>query len=216
MSDISSESAVDFRTALDEFEAAWENPKHTRFTLPAVEVNSVLARKYTTSTPVKITRDMVWDMELQKAWDPLTFIPYVVSEGASWGRRRLQDGDEHFFRSSEQLGWITKARGTVLEEVFVDHSGQRVIFLGRKSMKVDGRVLKASGFQPLFHVEHAAGGSMEVPLNLWRIVVLTEKYEERYTEPFKEMARQGLLPGFLEIYIEQRFHCDLKTRAPDR
>jgi hypothetical protein len=80
-------------------------------------------------------------------------------------------------------------------------------------MKVDGRVLKTSGFQPLFHVEHAAGGSMEVPLNLWRIVVLTEKYDERYTEPFKEMARQGLLPGFLEIYIEQRFHCDLKKRA---
>ena len=110
MSEISSESAVDFRTALDEFEAAWENPKHTRFTLPAVEVNSVLARKYTTSTPVKITRDMVWDMELQKAWDPTTFIPYVVSEGKSWGRRKSHDGSEHFFRSSEQLGWIATGR----------------------------------------------------------------------------------------------------------
>jgi hypothetical protein len=52
-----------------------------------------------------------------------------------------------------------------------------------------------------------------VPLNLWRIVVLTERYDERYTEPFKEMARQGLLPGFLEIYIERRFHCDLKRRS---
>ena len=216
MSDMSSAAAVDFRSALDEFETAWENPNHTRFTLPAVDVNSVLAKKYATSAPIKITRDMVWDMELQKAWDPLTFIPYVVSERASWGRRRLQDGNEHFFRSSEQLGWITKARGAVLEEVFVDHSGQRILFLGRESMKVDGRILKASGFQPLFHVEHAAGGSMEVPLNLWRIVILTEKYDERYTEPFKEMARQGLLPGFLEIYIEQRFHCDLKKREPDR
>ena len=29
MSDISSETTVDFRTALDEFEAAWESPKHT-------------------------------------------------------------------------------------------------------------------------------------------------------------------------------------------
>jgi hypothetical protein len=216
MSDMSSAAAVDFRNGLDEFETAWENPNHTRFTLPAVDVNSVLAKKYATSASVKITRDMVWDMELQKAWDPLTFIPYVVSERASWGRRRLQDGNEHFFRSSEQLGWITKARGTVLEEVFVDHSGLRILFLGRESMKVDGRVLKASNFQPLFHVEHAAGGSMEVSLNLWRIVVLTEKHDERYTEPFKEMARQGLLPGFLEIYIEQRFHCDLKKREPDR
>jgi hypothetical protein len=214
MSDMpSAAGAVGFRSGLDEFEAAWANPNHTRFTLPAVDVNSVLAKEYATSAPIEVTRDMVWDMELQKAWDPLTFIPYVVSERASWGRRRLHDGNEHFSRSSEQLGWITKARGTVLEEVFVDHAGQRILFLGRESMKVDGRVLKASNFQPLFHVEHAAGGSMEVPLNLWRIVILTEKYDERYTEPFKEMARQGLLPGFLEIYIERRFHCDLKKRA---
>ena len=213
MSDISTATAVDFRTALDEFEAAWENPNHTRFTLPAVEVNSVLARKYTTSTPLKITRDMVWDMELQKAWDPTTFIPYVVSEGKSWGRRKFHDGSEHFFRSSEQLGWIATGRGTVLEEVFVDHAGQRILFLGRESMRDDSRILKASDFQPLFHVEHSAAGSIEEPLNLWRIVILTEQHDERYTEPFKEMAQQGLLPGFLEIYIERRFHCDLKKRA---
>ena len=214
MSDMSSSAAaVDFRTALDEFEAAWENTNHTRFTLPAVEVNSVLAKKYATSAPVKITRDMVWDMELQKAWDPATFIPYVVSEGKSWGRRKLHDGSEHFFRSSEQLGWIAKGRGTVLEEVFVDHAGQRILFLGRESMRDDSKILKASDFQPLFHVEHAASGSIEEPLNLWRIVILTERYDERYAEPFKEMARQGLLPGFLEIYIQRRFHCDLKKRA---
>jgi hypothetical protein len=59
MSNISPATAVDFRSALDEFETAWENPNHTRFTLPAVEVNSVLAKKYTTSAPIKITRDMV-------------------------------------------------------------------------------------------------------------------------------------------------------------
>ena len=213
MSDISIATAVDFRTALDEFEAAWENPNHTRFALPAVEVNSVLAGKYTTSTPLKITRDMVWDMELQKAWDPATFIPYVVSEGKSWGRRKFHDGSEHFFRSSEQLGWIVTGRGTVLEEVFVDHAGQRILFLGRETMRDDSRNLKASDFQPLFHVEHSAAGSIEEPLNLWRIIILTEQYDERYTGPFKEMARQGLLPGFLEIYIERRFHCDLKKRA---
>ena len=189
MSDISTATAVDFRTALDEFEDAWENPKHTRFTLPAVEVNSVLARKYTASTPVKITRDMVWDMELQKAWDPTTFIPYVVSEGKSWGRRKLHDGSEHFLRSSEQLGWIVTGRGTVLEEVFVDHAGQRILFLGRESMPSDSGVLRASGFQPLFHVEHGVGGSIEEPLNLWRIVILTEEYDDRYTQPFKEMVR---------------------------
>ena len=68
-------------------------------------------------------------------------------------------------------------------------------------------------FQPLFHVEHGVGGSIEEPLNLWRIVILTEEYDDRYTQPFKEMVRQGLLPGFLEIYIERRFRCELKRKS---
>jgi hypothetical protein len=202
-----------FDEALAEFETAWQNPMHTRVALPAVDVNSVLASKYESSAPVKITRDMVWDMELKKAWDPATFIPYVVSEGKSWGRRRLHDGSEHFFRSSEQLGWIVEERGTVLEEVFIGHTAQRILFLGRDSFEGDGKVLKASNFQPLFHVEHAAGGSADEPLNLWRIVVLTKGRDERYAEPFKEMARKGLLPGFLEIYIERQFQCNLKRRS---
>jgi len=213
MSDLSSATTANFHSALEEFEAAWENPTHTRFTLPAVQVNNVLAKKYTTSSPVRLTRDMVWDMELQKAWDPKTFIPYVVSEAKSWGRHRLRDGSERFFRSSEQLGWITGQRGTVLEEVLIDHAGQRILFLGRETLQIDGGRLRASNFQPLFHVEHAAGGSVDDPLNLWRIVILTPEWDERYTEPFKEMAREGLLPGFLEIYIERKFHCDLKRRA---
>jgi hypothetical protein len=213
MSDRSSATAAGFRNALEEFEAAWQNPNHTRFTLPAVPVNSVLAKKYTTSSPIRLTRDMVWDMELQKAWDPATFIPYVVSEGKSWGRHRLHDGSERFFRASEQLGWITGECGTVLEEVSIDHAGHRILLLGRESMEGGGGRLRASNFQPLFHVEHAAGGSVDCPLNLWRIVILTQERNERYTEPFKEMARQGLLPGFLEIYIERRFHCDLKRRT---
>jgi hypothetical protein len=54
MSGLASEIAVDFRDALNEFEAAWENPKHTRFTLPAVPVNSVLAKQYTTSASVSL------------------------------------------------------------------------------------------------------------------------------------------------------------------
>jgi hypothetical protein len=213
MSDHSSATAAGFRSALEEFEVAWENPNHTRFTLPAVQVNSVLAISYTTSSPIRLTRDMVWDMELQKAWDPATFIPYVVSAGKSWGRHRLHDGSERFFRASEQLGWIAAERGTVLEEVSIDHAGYRILFLGRESMEGDGGRLRASNFQPLFHVEHAAGGSVDDPLNLWRIVILTLERDERYTEPFKEMAGHGLLPGFLEIYIERRFHCDLKRRV---
>jgi hypothetical protein len=63
-------------------------------------------------------------------------------------------------------------------------------------------------FQPLFHVQHAVGGSEQTPLNLWSIVLLTKAPDPRYCEPFEQMVRTGLLPGFIEIYIER----DLKLR----
>jgi len=45
-------------------------------------------------------------------------------------------------------------------------------------------------------------------LNLWSIVLLTNTPDLRYCEPFEQMARAGLLPGFIEIYIER----DLKLK----
>src|SRR5262249_57383644 len=63
-------------------------------------------------------------------------------------------------------------------------------------------------FQPLFHVRHGVGGSEQAPLNLWSIVFLTDAPDPRYCEPFEQMVRAGLLPGFIEIYIER----DLKLK----
>ena len=45
-------------------------------------------------------------------------------------------------------------------------------------------------------------------MNLWSIVLLTDVSDPRYGEPFEQMVRAGLLPGFLEIYIER----DLKLK----
>jgi hypothetical protein len=198
--------------AKNEFDSAWRNPKYTQFELPPVEVNKILEERYSLVSPVSLTRTLVWDMEVRKAWDPFTFIPYVVSEGTSWGRHQLAYGCERFSRSSIQAGWITSERGRVLEDVYLNHSSQQVLFLGRTSMEgVDGTIT-ADAYQPIFHVEHAAGGSEDDPLNLWKIVLLTEGKDERYTEPFKDMIRKGLLPGFLEIYIEQTFNIKLKRK----
>jgi len=71
-----------------------------------------------------------------------------------------------------------------------------------------GETLRASPFQPLFHVRHAVGGSERAPLNLWSIVLLTDAPDPRYCEPFEQLVRAGLLPGFIEIYIER----DLKLK----
>jgi hypothetical protein len=148
-------------------------------------------------------------METKKAWDPLIYIPYVVSQARSWGRTRLRDGSTRFFRSSLQRGWITPDEGRVLEDVFVSDVKQTIYFLGRPRMvEENGNTLAASPFQPLFHVQHAVGGSEQAPLNLWSIVFLTKEADPRYYAPFEQMVRSGLLPGFIEIYIER----DLKLR----
>jgi hypothetical protein len=45
-------------------------------------------------------------------------------------------------------------------------------------------------------------------LNLWSIVLLTDRPDPRYCEPFQQMVRTGLLPGFIENYIKH----DLKLK----
>ena len=202
-------SATTFDTAQREYNEAWTAPSSTRFELPPVDVNTVLKKRYRMSPEQTLTRAMIWDMETKKAWNPRSYIPYVVSQAHSWGRTSLRDGSTRFFRSSIQRGWITSDEGRVLEDVSVIDAKQTIYFLGRPQMvEEDGNILVASPFQPLFHVRHAVGGSDQMPLNLWSIVFLTKAPDPRYCEPFEQMVRAGLLPGFIEIYIEQ----DLKLK----
>jgi hypothetical protein len=203
------ESVTTFDAAEREYNEAWTAPSSTRFELRPVDVNAVLKNRYRMSPEQTLTRAMIWDMETKKAWDPLTYIPYVVSQARSWGRTSLSDGSTRFFRSSLQRGWITSNEGRVLEDVFVSDAKQTIYFLGRPRMvEENGNIIAASPFQPLFHVQHAVGGSEQTPLNLWSVVLLTKAPDPRYCEPFEQMVRTGLLPGFIEIYIER----DLKLR----
>jgi len=72
-----------------EFERAWADPSNMRFELPSVDVHRVLAEHYRTSEPLALTRTMLWDMEVRKAWGPNRYIPSVVLKGSAhtWGRR---------------------------------------------------------------------------------------------------------------------------------
>jgi hypothetical protein len=197
-------SIAAFESAEREYNDAWNAPSSTRFELPPVDVNRTLKERYRVSPEEGLTRAMLWDMETRKAWDPLAYIPYVVSQAHSWGRTTLPDGSTRFCRSSLQRGWITPEQGRVLEDVFVSEARQTIYFLGRPRMvEESGEVLTASPFQPLFHVRHGVGGSQEAPLNLWSIVLLTNAPDPRYCAPFEQMVRDGWLPGFIEAYIER-------------
>jgi len=104
-------SAITFDTAEREYNEAWTAPSNTRFELPPVDVNTVLKKRYRVSPEQTLTRAMIWDMETKKAWDPLSYIPYVVSQARSWGRTTLRDGSTRFSRSSLQRGWIASDEG---------------------------------------------------------------------------------------------------------
>lgn len=202
-----------FTAAKQEYASAWTNPKHTRFELPAMDVNEVLKKRYKMSPERNVTKTDIWEMEIKKAWDPFTYIPYVVFEGQSWGQVPLPDGASRFCRSSIQKGWITAERGRVLEDVYVGDQKDGIYFIGcRNFPDENGNELEASAFQPIFHVWHGVGGSEDEPTNLWSIVLLTPQNDPRYEEPFKEMVRAGLLPGFIEIYIKRDLGVDLSRR----
>src|SRR5260370_18458560 len=127
-------SAIAFDTAEREYNDAWNAPSSTRFELPPVDVNKVLKERYRVSPEQTLTRAMIWDMETKKAWDPLTYIPYVVSQARSWGRTTLRDGPSRFCRSSFHRGWITSGEGRVFEDGFVNGAKQTIYFLGRPQM----------------------------------------------------------------------------------
>ena len=195
---------IAFDSAEREYNDAWNAPSSTRFELPPVDVNKVLKERYRLPPDQALTRAMIWDMETKKAWDPLSYIPYVVSQARSWGRTTLRDGSTRFCRSSLQRGWISSEEGRVLEDVFVSDAKETIYFFGRPRMlEENGNALVASPFQPLFHVRHAVGGTNKAPLNLWSIVLLTNVPDPRYHEPFEQMVHTGWLPGFIEIYIKR-------------
>ena len=200
-----------------EFERAWVDPRNTRFELPPVDVNRVLAEHYRTNQPLTFTRAMLWDTEVRKAWRPDRYIPSVVREGSAraWGRRSAADGTESLVRSSQQRLWLEPAEyGLVLEQVHLDPTQQKITFIGAAELPdPDRNILRAGARQPLFHVEHSVDGDESRPLNRWRIVHLTDRPERKLVERFARMASDVWLPEFIEIYI--RSHPNIKLTRGD-
>ncbi len=203
-----------FSKAREEFDQACNNPDHTLIETAPVDVNALLHTYYSASEPVRLTKTMLWDAEAKKAWDPMTYIPGVVREGSSWGRKPLENGEECFLRESQQLAWRADIYGQVLEEVYLSPKEQTVLFLGRAEfLRDDGSPLQAGSHQPLFHVEHAVSGTDSHPENLWRIVHLTSKRDDILLE--EHLAQTGTpewLRRFVAICVEKGLGVKLTRR----
>lgn len=180
-----------------EFDTAWRAPGHTAIEAPPIDVNRVLADRYDVEPSLVFTRDMLWDMEVRKASAPDVFIPGVVTPGSveKWG-----SGDD-FVRISLQRRWFDQSgRDLVIERVHLDHDRRVVRFLGTATATApDGTDRHAGTGQPLFHVEHAVGGSATEPVNLWRVVHLTDTFDDRLAALHRR--DDGWLREYIEIYI---------------
>jgi hypothetical protein len=204
-----------FSKAKEEFDQAWQNPHHTPIELEPIDANDLLQKYYFSSEPFHLTKPMLWDAEAKKAWDPRTYIPRVVREGKSWGRKTLNDRAECFLRASQQRAWLSDAHGQVLEEVYLSAREQSILFLGRAELLGDGgRPLHAGGHQPVFHVEHAVGGTDSRPLNLWRIVHLTPERDDALME--RQSVFAEVLQEFIAIYVEKDLGIKLTRREAPR
>ena len=204
-----------FSKAREEFERAWNDPAHTRIEPDPVDVNALLHDYYSTSEALRLTKPMLWDAEVKKAWDPRTYIPGVVREGKAWDRKPLENGEEFFVRASQQRAWKTDIDdGHILEEVYLSPKEQSVLFFGRAELsKCDGPPLRAGSHQPLFHVEHAVRGTDSHPLNLWRIVHLTTEKDDALIE--RQLTDTGdaeWLREFIAIYVETDLGIKLTPR----
>ena len=208
-------AATAIQEAEEAFESAWNHPSYTQFKLDDIDINETLENFYTTATPVHFTRKMLWDMETKKAWAPGNYIPYVVSEGRSWGRICLENGDEHFVRSSRQKQWLnSEVYGEVFEKVYLNHKDQKATFLGTDHLSDSSgnEFLLDTNHQPLFHVQHSVAGTEDQPINVWRIVHLTEEKDQQLLELFKRRNNSSLLPGFVELYITNDLQTPIKHK----
>ncbi|MEV0197907.1 hypothetical protein [Nonomuraea sp. NPDC050691] len=186
----------------DEFARAWADPRNTRFEPPPVDINRVLAERYTTDEPFTFTRAMLWDLEVRKAWHPDIYLPYVVRDRSAF-TWNASDDLMTFNRSSQQRRWLEQDDfGLVLERVHLNPAERRVTFIGAAHLPgPTGATLRAGTRQPLFHIEHGVGGDEKEPLNLWRIVHLTQEPDERLAQALSGRVSGGRLPGFIEIYM---------------
>jgi hypothetical protein len=180
---------------------AWHTPGVTAIDLPAVDVNQVLADRYELDRDLTFTRTMLWDMEVRKAAAPDVYIPTVVAPGSATTFPSTRHEElEDFTRVSDQRLWGDPDRfGTIIEHVRLDHGHQRAFFVGDSRF---GEV-RATTDQPVFHVEHSVAGPEDRPLNLWRIMVLTETVDQHLVDVFTQMGADPYLRVFIEVYLQK-------------
>ena len=107
-----------------------------------------------------------------------------------------------FVRVTEQRLWLDPETCTT-----------GALFIGAASFDTpDGRTLNAGTGQPLFHIEHSVAGTEERPLNMWRVVHLTDEVDPAMVALFAEMSRETYLLVFIEVHLTRGLGVSLRRK----
>lgn len=202
-----------YQDAEELFIQAWNTPSFTQIELKNIDINQVLHEQYQTQKPLSLTRGDVWKAEQLKAENPLKYIPHVVRRAESFGKKVVDNG-LFFLRSSQQRQWLQPDTfGDVFERVYVNQVDQRITFIGVRYLVQDsGQLTEASNEQPLFFVQHSVSGEDHNPINVWKIVHLTDSKDSELIEKFK-LFPSNILPSFVEIYLKEDLNITLDKKT---
>ncbi|KAJ5559036.1 hypothetical protein N7535_009096 [Penicillium sp. DV-2018c] len=187
-------------------EAAFADEKNTAIDLPKADVNEIIRASYDVDEDFTYTARQLWDMEVKKAHHPDKYLSHIVRPGSLKIFHNERQGSlEYFTRVSDQRIWTNPSKyATVIEHVCLDHDAHRAFFLGAAQTELpSGEIIRSGIEQPLFHVEHSVEGSEKCPLNVWRIVHLTDGRDVELLKVFAKMAQSPYLREFNEVYIRE-------------
>ncbi|KAL2207104.1 hypothetical protein CC79DRAFT_1367990 [Sarocladium strictum] len=198
------------------FDAAFADPRHTSSIHPDQNVNEIIRERYSTDGTLALTKTQLWDMKVQKARNPAKYLRPLIRPGSLKVFNVTHEGNIEFFtRVTVQRTWPRPNEfTTVIEQIRVDPDKQEVLFIGIPAATgPDGEKYVSGVDQPLFHVEHAAKGTEDEPIDTWRIVLLTDGNDEQLLQNVNMPTLDPHLRLYSEIFIRETLGKALERKG---
>ncbi|ALG08764.1 hypothetical protein [Kibdelosporangium phytohabitans] len=191
-----------------EFHREWTAAENTPVEFPPLDVNALVKRHHRVGGDLVVTKSMVWDMLVRKAYAPETYAPGRVRAGSV---RTYSTEEPDFVLMSDQRLWIDESRYTqVIQRVYVDQDRHAVFHLGTAHLTTpDGAYEWAGIEQPLYHLEYVVTGTELRPVLRRRVVHLTDAYDSRMSWHFARLVREQSLIEMVEIYLRLQWGIEL-------
>ena len=104
-----------------EFGRAWDTPGPTRYQLPDIDINQVLAARDTIGTPLTFRRSMLWERRRARPPTPVSTSGCGAGSDRSWNGHAGDGGEYPDRRSMPRLWLRSEQYQLILERAFLNH-----------------------------------------------------------------------------------------------